>query len=64
MQLLYTFNISEKVELVCCQECMVRHDKADFMLTKHILQAVREGTHRVRVFYVNTLLCSFSDVLI
>ena len=29
-----------------------------------ILHAVREGTHRVRIFYVKTLICSFSDVLI
>ena len=64
IQLLCTFNISEKVELVCCQDCMVRHDKANIMLTNHILHAVREGTHQVRIFYVNTLMCSFSDVLI
>ncbi len=64
IQLLCTFNIREKVELVCCQDCMVRHDKGDIMLTNHILHAVREGTHRVRIFYVSTLMCSFSDVLI
>ena len=64
IQLLCTFNISKKVELVCCQDCMERHDKADIMLTNHILHAVREGTHRVRIFYVNTLMYSFSSVLI
>ena len=58
MQLLCTFNISEKVEPVCCQDCMVRQDKADIMLTNQILHAVREGSHRVRIFYVNTL-CVF-----
>ena len=42
----------------------MRHDNADIMLTNHILHAVREGTHRVKIFYVNILMCSFSDVLI
>ncbi len=64
IQLLCTFNISEKVELVCCQDFMVRHDKADIMLTNHILHAVREGTPRMRIFCVNTLMSSFSGMLI
>ncbi len=64
IQLLCTFNISEKVKPVCCQDCTVRHDEADIMLSRYMLHAVKEGIHRVRIFYVKTLMCSFSDVMI
>ena len=59
IQLLCTFNIGEKVEPVCCQDCMVRHDEADITLSSYMLYAVREGTHRVRIFYVKTLCVPF-----
>ena len=64
IQLLCTFNISEKVEPVCCQDCIARHVEADIMLSSYMLYAVKEGTHRVRIFYLKTLMCSFSDVMI
>ena len=44
---------------VCCQDCMVRHDEADITLSSYMLYAVREGTHRVRIFYVKTLCVPF-----
>ena len=39
-QLLFTVNISEKVESVCCQDCMIRHDETDIMLTSYMIHAV------------------------
>ena len=62
IQLLCTFNISEKP--VCCQDSMVRHDEAEIMLSSYMLYDIKEGTHRVRIFYVKTHLFSFSDVMI
>ena len=58
IQLPNTFNISEKVEPVCCQDCMVRHDKADIMLS-YMIHAVREGTHRVRIPHEDTYVFVF-----
>ena len=63
IQLLCNFNISEKGEPVCCQDCMIRHDQADILLTSYMLHAVREGLIGLG-FYANTLRCSFSGVLI
>ena len=39
-QLLCTFNISEKFQSVCFQDCMARHDQADIMLPSYMLHAV------------------------
>ena len=41
IQLLCTLTISAKVKPVCCQDCVVRHDEADIMLSSYILHAVR-----------------------
>ena len=38
---------------------MVRHDVADIMLPRHILHAVREGTHRVRILREDTYVFFF-----
>ena len=52
IQLLCTFNICEKP--VCCQDSIVRHDEAEIMLSSYMLYDIKEGTHRVRIFYVKT----------
>ena len=57
--MLCIFNISETVEPVCCQDCMVRHDEDDIMLTSHIVHAVREGTNRVRILCEDTYVFVF-----
>ena len=47
-QLPCTFSISDTVEYVCCQDCMVRHDEDDTMLLSYmyLLHAVVTlGTH-------------------
>ena len=49
IQLLCTFHICEKVELVGYLDCMARHDEADITLISYMLHAVREGAHRVRI---------------
>ena len=59
MQLLCTFTTSEVVELVCCQDCVERHDEADIMLTSHMLHAVREGTQRVGILREDTYVFVF-----
>ena len=49
IQLLCTYHISEKVELVSYLDCMAGHDEADITLISCMLHAVREGAHRVRI---------------
>ena len=49
IQLLCTFHISGKVELVSYLDCMARHDEADITLISYMLHAVREGAHRARI---------------
>ena len=54
IQLLCTFHISEKVELVSYLDCMARHDEADITLISYMLHAVREGAHRVTIQFDDT----------
>ena len=49
IQLLCTFHISEKVELVSYLDCMARHDEVDITLISYMLHAVREGADRVMI---------------
>ena len=58
IQLLCTFHISEKAELVSYLDCMARHDDADITLISYMLHAVREGAHRVRI------QCDDTDVFV
>ena len=50
--LLCTFNISEQLESVCYQDCVIRHYDADIMLPSYMLRAVVTlGTKHSGMFY-------------